>query len=162
MKKINVTYVCAADEEYPGCADLLYSYPEVEVIARSTSLVGTVIRPALSRSDVLVVDESVLTGDGLRAVHAVHTTFPGLNILMVYEKDKNINMMNYLSIGVRGLLERRSCLSLLRRAITALCAGEIWMPRTLLQSLRERSPVKIGRLSWEIHSTMMPDPGRMN
>jgi DNA-binding NarL/FixJ family response regulator len=162
MKRINITYVCAADEEYPGCVDLLYSYSEVNVIARSTSLVGNVIRMALLRSDLLVVDDSALTRDGLQAVQSIHTTFPSLNILLVYENSINNNILDYLSIGVRGLLERKSCLSLLRRAIPALCAGEVWMPRALVQTLRERSLIKIDRSAWEIYSSMMPDPGRLN
>jgi DNA-binding NarL/FixJ family response regulator len=162
MKKINVTYVCAAAEEYPGCADLLYSYSEVNVVAWMTSLGQMACRMALANSDVLVLDESVLTRDGLQAVQLAHTNFPGLKILLVCEQEFHINMVQYLSIGVRGLIERGSCISLLRRAIPALYAGEVWIPRGLVQSLRKHTSVRHERLSWGVHPSMLPGRGRIN
>jgi len=162
MKKINVTYACVAAEEYPGCADLLDSYSEVNLVACPTSLVGQAAAMALAKSDVLVVDESLLTRDGLQAVQSAHTTYAKLNILLVYENNNNNNMMEYLTVGVRGLIERKSCISLLRRAIPALYAGEVWMPRRLVQSLRNQSINNGGSLSWEILPSMMPGRGKMN
>jgi DNA-binding NarL/FixJ family response regulator len=162
MKKINVTYICAETEEYPGCADLLYSYCEVNVVALPTSLVGAATAKALARSDVLLLDESVLLRDGLQQVRSVHTRFPQLNTLMVYIKTPNNNMMEYLSLGIRGLLERKSRISLLRRAIPALYSGEIWMPRGLVQSLRNQSNINGGSSSWEFVSSVMSDRGKIN
>jgi DNA-binding NarL/FixJ family response regulator len=162
MKKINVTLICAEAEEYPGCADLLYSYPEVNVVGLPTRLAGGSAGRALAQTDVLVVDESVLMRDGLETVRSVHTSFPGLSILLVYEKQhKNIEM-EYLAIGVRGLLERRLRISLLRRAIPALYAGEIWMPRGLVQTLRSQSTLNADSSSWESLPSMMPDRGKIN
>jgi DNA-binding NarL/FixJ family response regulator len=162
MKKINVTYVCVSAEEYPGCADLLYSYPEVNLIARPTNLAGMVAAEALAQSDVLVVDESLLARDGLQSLQSVHTTHAHLNILLVYENIINNNMMQYLSIGVRGLLERKTRISLLRRAIPALYAGEVWMPRMLVQSIRNQSTINGGNSTWEIYPSMMPGRGKVN
>jgi len=162
MKKINVTCACEAAEDYPGCADLLYSYSEVNVIARTISLVGAEAGRALAKSDVLVVDESVLARDGLQAVRSAHTAYTRLNILLVYEKYINNSMMEYLSIGIRGLLERKSCISLLRRAIPALYAGEVWMPRGLVQSLRNRSTIDGGSSSWDVLPSRMPGRGKLN
>ena len=162
MKKINVTCICAEAEEYPGCADLLYSYSEVNVIALSTSLVGGASTQALAQSDVLLLDESVLCRDGVQSVRSVHTRFPQLNILMVYKIKPNNSMLYYLSIGIRGLLEHNSRISQLRRAIPALYAGEIWMPRGLVPSLRNQSSSDIGSSSWELVSSMMPERGKIN
>ena len=162
MKKINVTYACAAAEEFPGCADLLYSYSEMNVVARTTSLFGAATGMALAKSDVLVVDESVLALDGLQAVQSAHASDPGLKILLVYENNINNSMIECLSIGIRGLLERKSCISLLRRAIPALYAGEVWMPRRVIQSLRNQSTFNDGRSSWYDFSSNMPGRGKMN
>jgi DNA-binding NarL/FixJ family response regulator len=162
MKKINVTYICAGAEEYPGCADLLYSYCEVNVVALPNSLTGAATAQALVRSDVLLVDESVLYRDGLQPIRSVHTRFPRLSILMVYKNKLNNNILEYLSIGIRGLLEHKSRISLLRRAIPALYAGEIWMPRSLVQSLRNQSNINDGSSSWEFVPPTMPDRGKIN
>jgi DNA-binding NarL/FixJ family response regulator len=71
-------------------------------------------------------------------------------------------MMQYLSIGVRGLLERKTRISLLRRAIPALYAGEVWMPRMLVQSIRNQSTINGGNSTWEIYPSMMPGRGKVN
>ena len=162
MKKIHVTYICAETEEYPGCADLLYSYPELKVIGLLTSLSGTAAGRALARTDVLVVDESILMRDGLQALCSVHTCYPGLTTLIVYKKHKINIELGYLSIGIRGLLDRDSRISLLRRAIPALYAGEVWMPRGLVQSLRNQSTINSGSSFWEDFPSMMPDRGTIN
>jgi len=162
MKKINVTCACALAEEYPGCADLLYSYSEVNLIARPTSLVGTATAMALAQSDVLVVDESLLARDGLQTVQSVHTRYTRLNILLVYNKYNKNSLLEYLTIGVRGLIERKSCVSLLRRAIPALCSGEVWMPRGLVQSLKKQSIIHGSSSSWEGLPSTMPGRGKMN
>jgi len=162
MKKINVTYACATAEEYPGCADLLYSYSEMSVVACATSLMGAAIGNALAKSDVLVMDESVLAVDGTQVVQSAHAAYSGLNILLVYEKSINNSMMEYLSIGIRGLLERKTCISLLRRAVPALYAGEVWMPRGLVQSLRTHPNKNRGSSYRDDFSFLMPDRGKMN
>ena len=162
MKKINVTCICPEAEEYPGCADLLYSYCEMNVLAQAPSLDGAAAVNALLRSDVLLVDESVLLRDGLQAVHSVHTRFPQLNIVVVYKNKPKISMIEYLSIGIRGLLEHKSRISLLRRAVPAVYAGEVWMPRDVVKSLRIQSNINCGRSSWEFVSQTMPDQGKIN
>jgi len=162
MKKINVTYACATAEEFPGCADLLYSYSEMNVIARATSILGAATGKALAKSDVLVMDDSVLALDGLQAVQSAHAACSRLNILLVYDKYINNSIMECFSIGIRGLLERKSCISLLRRAVPALYAGEVWMPRGLVQSLRNQSTNNGGSSSWDDFPSKMPGRGKMN
>ena len=162
MKKINVTFISVEEEEYPGCADLLYSYPELNLVGLPTSLVGAATVKTLAITDVLVFDESVLMRDGLQAVRSVHIGYPALNILLVYKKHIINNIMEYFSIGIRGLLERDSRISLLRRAIPAVYAGEVWMPRGLVQSLRNQSTINDGSSSWEAFPSMMSDRGKIN
>ncbi len=145
-------------EEYPGCADLINSYSEVSLIARPKSLVGRETARALAKSDVLVVDETTLAMDGLQAVQKVLSEYDGLNILLVYEKINNNKILEYLTIGVRGLIERKSCVSLLRRAIPALYAGEVWMPRGLVQSLKHQSTINGSTSTWE----GLPGHGKLN
>jgi DNA-binding NarL/FixJ family response regulator len=162
MKKINVTCICAEAEEYPGCADLLYSYCEVNVVALQTSLVGAETAKALAQSDVLLLDESVLLREGLQSVRNLHICFPQLTILLLYKKYIKYNAMEYISSGIRGLLEYKSRISLLRRAIPALYAGEVWMPRGMVKSLRNQSNINSGSSSWDLVPSMMSDRGRIN
>ena len=70
MKKINVTFICAETEEYPGCTDLLYSYPEVNVVSLSTSLSGAAAGKVLR-----LAHEILIQGVGHRFSNALLAAF---------------------------------------------------------------------------------------
>jgi len=163
MKKIKVTITCAESGDYPGCADLLCCFPQVEVIAQPTTLRGAITRKALARSDVLVIDDSIIQIEGFESVQSIHSRFPRMNILLVHKNTIENSMMAYLSLGIRGLIERNSIVSLLPRAVLALYSGEVWMPRQLVQSLRNQSNINAGSSSsWEVHPSMVPGSRTVN
>lgn len=138
MKKINITVVSAGDECYPGCVDLLAAYPEINIVARSSGLSETGIRAALCRSDVLLLDEAILEQDGYTAVRAIHENYPLLRSLLVLENESQQEMMTVLSLGILGVIRRESTTSQLCKAVSAICAGEAWLPRKMVQPLQRR------------------------
>jgi DNA-binding NarL/FixJ family response regulator len=138
MKKINITVVCAGDEDYPGCVDLLAAYPEINIVAQSTGLNETGIRGALARSDVLLLDEAVLDQDGHHAVRAIHDCYLLLRSLLILETESQQEMMTVLSLGIMGVIRRESITSQLCKAVSAICAGEAWLPRKMVQPLRRQ------------------------
>ena len=162
MKRINVSIVCADPGEYPGCTDLLDVYPEIKVIARAESLADDEIRHAMNESNVLVVDDCVLRQDGLETLASIHGGFPWVNILLVHEKYIYNNVIEYLVLGVRGFVARKSIVSHLRRAIPALYSGEVWIPRQMVQSLRKRSTNLPGNSSWELSPSVIPGAEKIN
>ena len=163
MKKIKIVIVSAGAGDYPGCADLLDSCPELDVIAKPMSLEWETAQAALPKSDVLVVDEPALDQDGYQSLLSLHREFPSITILLVHEKGIENNMMAYFSAGVRGFVERKSIVSQLRKAIPALYSGEVWMPRQLVQSLRRQSTdgVAVGPLPASL-LTVLPVSGKLN
>jgi len=138
MKKINITVVCAGDEDYPGCVDLLAAYPEINIVAHSTGLNEAGTRGALGRSDVLLLDEAVLDQDGHHAVRAIHDCYPLLRSLLILENESQQEMMTVLSLGIMGVIRRESITSQLCKAVPAICAGEAWLPRKMVRPLRRQ------------------------
>jgi DNA-binding NarL/FixJ family response regulator len=111
MKKINITVICAGDEDYPGCVDLLAAYPEINIVARPTGLNEAGTRGALARSDVLLLDEAALDEDGHHAVRAIHDSYPLLRSLLILEDESQQEMMAVLSLGILGVIRRDSIIS---------------------------------------------------
>jgi len=158
MKKINITVVCVGDEGYPGCIDLLAACPTVNIVARPTALNAASTLVALGQSDVLLLDEAVLEQDGHHAVRAIHDRYPLLRSLLILDDETQQEMVAVLSLGILGVIRRESTTSLLCKAVSAICAGEAWLSREMVQplgrqlgretglsSLREGLPVPSGR-----------------
>ncbi|HUT40202.1 MAG TPA: hypothetical protein VM011_02590 [Gammaproteobacteria bacterium] len=138
MKKIKVTIVATAAEDYPGCADILGACPEFEIVVRSGGLHETGIWSAISTADVLVFDEAALALEGVTGLRAIQYYHPLVKLLLVLENNNENKIMEALALGFSGIIERASLRSLLRRSIPALYSGDAWVSRQLVQSLRTR------------------------
>jgi DNA-binding NarL/FixJ family response regulator len=152
MKKIQVTIIAAAAEEYPGCADILGICPEIDIVAQRGGLHGRGLWAALCASDVLVLDEASLDRQGVSVLRTVQHHHPLVRLLLILENTNENKIMDALALGFSGILERASLRSMLRRAIPALYTGETWVSRQLVQSLRTR----LLRLDGETLPGMMP------
>ena len=137
MKIINLTVICAGDETYPGCIDLLEDCPSINVIARPGGLSEAGTWVALGRSDVLLIDETLLEREGYDAVRDIHASFPSLKSLMIIENGSQQEMVTVLSLGVLGVITRDSTTSMLCKAISTIFAGEAWLSRGMVQPLRK-------------------------
>jgi len=142
MKTINITVVCVGDEGYPGCVDLLAACPVINIVAQPTGLNEAGTWVALGQSDVLLLDEAVLEQDGHHAVRAIHDSYPLLRSLLILENGTQQEMVTVLSLGILGVIRRESTTALLYKAVSAICAGEAWLSREMVQPLRRQ-------LGWE-------------
>ena len=138
MKKIKVTIVAMAAEEYPGCADILGACPEFEIVVRSGGLCESGNWSAISGSDVLVFDEVALAQEGATGLRDIQHYHPLVKLLLVLENHNENKIMEALALGFSGIIERASLRSMLRQSIPALYSGDTWVSRQLLQSLRTR------------------------
>jgi len=138
MKKIKVTIIAAAAEEYPGCADILGNCSEIEIVARPGRLYAPGVWAAVSCSDVLVLDEASLERGGATVLHAVHQSHPLVKLLLIMDNINEHKVLDALAMGVGGIVERASLVSMVRKAIPALYAGEAWVSRTLVPALHTR------------------------
>ena len=138
MKIINVTIICAGEEEYPGCGDLLEGCPGISVVANLTGLSETGTWAALEQSEVLLLDETALERDGIEAVRMLRDSYPQLKILLVLENGCENNAMAAISWGMQGVIERSSLRLMLCKAVAAIFSGEAWLSRGLLHPIRDK------------------------
>ena len=138
MRKINVTVFIAGREDYPGCADILETFPEFHVVARPGCLYESDAWSAISESDVVLLDEAVLERDGVETVRRICDSYPLVKLLLILEQDDEARVLEALSLGIAGVMQRTSLVSMLRKAIPVLYSGEAWVSRGLVHSLRKR------------------------
>jgi DNA-binding NarL/FixJ family response regulator len=127
----------AGKEDYPGCVEILEAFPEFRVIARPGGLYEPDAWTAISQSDVVLLDEAVLERDGVETVRRVCDSYPLLKLLLILEQDNEARVLEALSLGIAGVMERNSLLSTLRTAIPVVYSGEAWVSRGLVHSLRK-------------------------
>jgi DNA-binding NarL/FixJ family response regulator len=139
MRKINVTIICAADEEDTGCAAIVSSSPEFNIVTRASGLYAVGSWSAIARSDVVLLDEAVIDQDGTEAVRMVCDCYPLVRVMLVLDRPDERRAMEVLALGVTGIMMRSSIVSMLRKAIPVLCAGEAWVSRELVPGLRAES-----------------------
>lgn len=162
MKKINVTVICPGEEEYPGCEDLLRSYPEINLVASFRALDAAGFGTALDGTDVLLLDEALVHREGPEKVRAIHVDYPNIKTLQITENLREINPMTAVSLGLRGVMERASMVSMLRKAITVLYSGEAWMSRGMVQSLHHHSRQSKYSSLWLAADVHLPSGGKLN
>ena len=162
MKKINITIISPGEEEYPGCKDLLKTYPEVNLVACYSNMDESGFKSALESSDVLLLDEAVIELEGPEKVRAIHAEHPGIRTLQIIVKSSENNTMNAISLGVRGVLERASLVPMLRKAITVLYSGETWISRDVVQSLHIQSRYQDDRSVWLAPTVSLPGSNKLN
>ena len=162
MKKINITIICPGEEKYPGCEDLLKTYPEVNLVACYCGMDEIGLPSALEGSDVLLLDEAVIELEGPEKVRAIHAEYPGIRTLQIIGKSSENSTMTAISLGVRGVLERASLVPMLRKAITVLYSGETWISRDVVQSLHIQSRYLDDRSVWLAPTVSLPGGSKLN
>ncbi|MGB5261382.1 MAG: hypothetical protein WBO34_12810 [Gammaproteobacteria bacterium] len=138
MKKIKITLVIAAEEDYPGCGDIVETCNEFQIVARHGSLSAAGIWQDLAGSDIILLDELAVSQEGRDAVRNIHESFPFAKILLIMEKTTRNKTMEALSMGITGVMERTSMLASVRKAIPVLYSGETWVSRGLVKSLHSQ------------------------
>ena len=162
MKKINIIIICPGEEEHPGCAELVRTYPEVNLVAAYRTLDEAGLHISLGGSDVLLLDEAVIELEGPEKVRAIHLDYPGIRTLQIVEKHSQNMAMEAISLGIRGVMERSSLVAMLRKAITVLYSGETWMSRQMVQLLHNQSKFLVDRPLWLVNPDITPRWDKLN
>jgi DNA-binding NarL/FixJ family response regulator len=162
MKKINLTIISGGVQQFPGCADILEDCPEFSIVARAGGLHDSGIWGAMGRSDVVLLDEAVLELDGADAIRSICDCYPLLKLLLILDYDSDERVMEAIALGATGVMERTSIRSMLRKAIPVLYAGESWISRDLVHSLRKQMKQELQDGSGGTHPMTFPGRGKYN
>jgi len=111
--------------------------PDIDLIAIPSGLSQQGAWQAIARTDVVIIDESVVEQEGFTAVRLMLDSYPGINTLIIMDNVSRDAMAWTLLQGVRGVMVQDDIDAFLARAIRRINAGEIWMSRTLVEGLRD-------------------------
>jgi len=136
MNKITVTYVSSRDVARQHCADLVMQNPEIDLVAIPDGLSQRGAWQAFSRSNVVVIDEDVIRREGFASVRLLQEAYSEINVMITMAAKDQETVAWILMQGVRGVMLHAEIDSQLGKAIRRIQAGEIWAPRSLLESLR--------------------------
>jgi DNA-binding NarL/FixJ family response regulator len=145
MKNITVTFVSSRDGARQHCADLVMQNRDIDLIAIPSSLSQRGAWQAIARTDVVVIDESVVQQEGFTAVRMILDSYPGINSLIIMDNASRDAMTWTLLQGVRGVMVQDDIDAFLAKAIRRINAGEVWMSRTLVEWLRDPAQQPTGR-----------------
>jgi DNA-binding NarL/FixJ family response regulator len=144
MKKITVTFVSSRNDTRQHCADLIRQNPDIDLLATPAGLSRQGNCPALSRTDVVVIDESVVRSEGFAAVRRMLDAYPVINSLIIIDNISEETTAWTLMQGVRGVMGQHQIGVFLGKAIRRIDAGEVWVSRSLLEWLRSPARLPIG------------------
>lgn len=136
MKTIKVTFISSRDTVQMECAQLVEQNPDIELVSVPSRPTQLGARMALSQSDVAVIDDDIIRREGVATLHMLLACYPALKFLVIMENYNEGRMLWSILQGVRGVMLQREVLQLLGKAIRHINEGEVWMPRSLLQLLK--------------------------
>lgn len=87
MKTVNLTALFAGQASPPVAIDLLAACPGCEFVVMAPRIQA----PATcwrGHSDILLIDEDMISRDGAAAVHAIHACYPTLRKLLLADHDQ--------------------------------------------------------------------------
>jgi DNA-binding NarL/FixJ family response regulator len=137
MKTINVTFISSQNTARLECASVVKHNPDIDLVAVTSSPNQRGIWTALSRSDVVVIDDENVRHDGDESLVMLLACNPGVRFLVIMESFDENRILRAITQGVRGVIFRGELRQLLVKAIRQVHEGEVWMPRNLLNSFRE-------------------------
>jgi DNA-binding NarL/FixJ family response regulator len=116
---------------------MLEDEPAIELVASLSDLTGQSAWLAMARSEVLLIDETLILRDGFEPLNMLLSAYPDVHCLVLLKNPCENKTVWALMQGVRGILTIGEIQPLLLRAIAQVMAGEIWAPRHLMQPIRQ-------------------------
>jgi DNA-binding NarL/FixJ family response regulator len=134
------TRVLIADDHAPTREDVraaLEQDAEFEVCAEAADAAGAVAGALRERPDVCLLDVH-MPGRGVAAAWEIHSRLPRSNVVMLTVSREDVDLFAALRAGALGYLLKDMDPRSLPRALHSVLAGEIAIPRELVNQVVER------------------------
>jgi two-component system secretion response regulator SsrB len=87
---------------------------------------------------LLLLNESVLAGDGVSMLSLIRDKSPSTKVLLLTERASEGRILDVLAGGAQGYLAMKVLPALLVKAIVAVDSGEAWVPRKMVDKIIRR------------------------
>ena len=119
----------------PGLAKLLAQDTSISVVSCSTDGNDLIANCRRLKPCVLIVEASFITTMDFSLLTGPDNSNGSIKLLTIVDQDDSALCKKVLRIGGSGAVQRTAPATVYRRALHALGAGELWVPRATLASL---------------------------
>jgi DNA-binding NarL/FixJ family response regulator len=153
MSPITVVIADRLESRRAAYRRLLEPEGRVEVVAESRSSLETVATVGRLRPRILLLDLRLSEGEGVALLPVLRRKSPRTRVLLLTSRASEAHILDALSHGARGFLERKAVATFLAKAVVAVDAGEAWVPRRMVGKIVERLAsltIDGGRRGWAV------------
>ena len=132
--------VVVADEEKArraACLRLLEPEPGIQVVAEASTTAET-LGSARFAPQILLLDSRLAMGRGLPLLPILRRSSPDTKVIVLTGQSSVAALLDALSNGAVGYLNRRRLRAFLSKAVRKVADGEAWVPRSVLPKIIER------------------------
>ena len=132
--------VVVADHEpasRAACVRLLRPIRGISVVGKAGNGLETLAAARL-KPRILLLDLDLSRRNGMSLVPGIRRRSPGTRVILLTRGASQRQILDALSQGVPGYLEKGSLPRLLAKAVRVVDAGEAWVPRRMIAKLMDR------------------------
>jgi two-component system, NarL family, response regulator len=122
-----------------GLLTSIKMWPELSVVAEASTGLGAVQMHREHRPDIVLMDLRLPDLSGVEATAAIHKEFPQARIIIISSFDASEEIYRAFKAGARGYLLKDVLADELLQAIKAVYAGEKYIPKEILRTLKEHT-----------------------
>jgi DNA-binding NarL/FixJ family response regulator len=120
-----------------ACRRNLLSEKRIRVVREARTPMEAVAAATL-KPRLLLLNESVLAGDGVSLLSLIRDKCPSTKVLLVTTRASESRILDVLAGGAQGYLSMKALPALLVKAIVAVDSGEAWVPRRMVDKIIRR------------------------
>lgn len=116
-----------------NCQDILQ--PNFTIISAS-NWANTVACIRSEQPDLLLLDPQLVGRTPEQTLAVISAQHPSLRIMLITSSESvDLDKIELYKIGVHGFCSHDISPTLFKKAVNAVCAGELWMPRSLITQI---------------------------
>lgn len=137
MSQITVVVADEEKERRAACLRLLEPEPGIRVVAEASTTAET-LGSARFAPKILLVDSRLAMDRGVSLLPILRRNSPETRVIVLTGQSSVAALLEALSHGAFGYLNRRRLRAFLPKAVRKVAQGEAWVPRSVLPKIIER------------------------
>lgn len=137
MSQITVVVADEEKERRAACLRLLEPEPGIRVVAEASTTAET-LGSARFAPRILLVDSRLAMDRGVSLLPILRRNSPETRVIVLTGQSSVAALLEALSHGAFGYLNRRRLRAFLPKAVRKVAQGEAWVPRSVLPKIIER------------------------